>query len=225
MIIGLCLLVVVFAVDLLALVKGLTYFDTYVPRRAPGSQSGPPWQMSYAYWAILLCLVIVLLVTAYAAFTLLKNSYLGRGAWITLCSVVLVCAVVVVICGVYMSSYEEPQREGYRLSFYIHDGKYVRCSDESTDDPDDYLLRVGEEYSLNIDISAPYNPPNHPLLSESRLIYDESVLEIIYADSGDEPPSFMGAKIKLLAPVENTVIRFESLFGNRSAEITVSSVD
>ena len=143
--------------------------------------------------------------------------------------IVLLCIAVIVaaVCGIYIATRDESQEKTYELYFEIENKDGNRCYNEDTEARNDFLLEVGKEYALNITIWSPGAQPGYPLLSDvSQMLYDESVIGLEYTHFNEDIPVLMGVKIKLLKPVEYTVITIELQHPNGlNGQIIISAID
>ncbi len=145
-----------------------------------------------------------------------------------LIALLFVAVIVAVVCGIYIATHNEPQEKTYELYFDIADKNGNKCFNEDTEIRNDFLLEVGEEYILNVEIWAPGTQPGYILLSDiNQLLYDESVIELEYTRFHNGVPYLMDVKIKLLKPVKYAVMIFEVQSANEPicGDIIISSVD
>ena len=226
--ISLTSLSVIFITALAVFIYALSYFNEYMLVR-PGGSSSDGRQMRTAYAIGIVCLIVVLAITAYVIYGMFTKRFWEASKVTKKVLIALLCIAVVAatVCGIYVATRDEPQEKVYELYFEIKDKDGNRCYNEDTEARNDFLLEVGKEYALNITIWSPGAQPGYPLLSDvSQMLYDESVIGLEYTHFNEDIPVLMGVKIKLLKPVEYTVITIELQHPNGlNGQIIISAID
>ena len=219
---------IAFVTALASLLYSLKYFNEYMIV-SPGGSASVGRQMRTAYAIGIVCLIVVLAITAYVIYGMFTKRFWEASKVTKKVLIALLCIAVVAatVCGIYVATRGEPREKVYELYFEIKDKDGNRCYNEYTEARNDFLLEVGKEYTLNVDKWTPGEPPMPPLIvGENKIIYDESALELEYTDFYHGEPSLGNVKIKLLKPVEYTVITIELQQPNGlNGQIIISAID